>query len=132
MTKIIRPKRILFKCKGNICRSPAAEIILKTCKQDWMVFSCATTPHCIGHTIHNGVVKALKDLGYPVIDPKRPVIYQDWIIEAMPFFDEIHDLHEAGIQDPYVTGNFNAAILEIMEYISDNILFEEEGNEEEV
>jgi protein-tyrosine-phosphatase len=121
-------KRILFKCKGNICRSPAAELILKAHRPDWQVFSCATTPHCIGDVMHPEMRSALKWFGYAA-NRQRPVIYQDWILERMKFFDEIHDLHEAGISDPYRTGDFKETTLELMTYITNNILGDEDDQD---
>jgi hypothetical protein len=123
---IIRPRNILFKCKGNICRSPAAEIILKNLYPDMIVFSCATTNNTIGQTIHPDMVTALRTCHYEVPDPKRPVVAQDWIIEYLPLFDEIHDLHAEGISDPFLTGNHMKTVLEIMEYIRDIILEDDE------
>lgn len=126
MGDIIRPKRILFKCKGNICRSPAAEIILKAYRPDWQVFSCATTPNTIGQSIHPNIIYALKGLNFHVPDLHRPVMYQDWILEYMPYFDEIHDLHLEGISDPYHTHRFRDSCMEIIDYIQTIILDEEE------
>lgn len=119
-------KRILFKCKGNICRSPAAEVILKTFRPDWVVLSCATTPNTAGQAFHPPMVTQLNRSHYAVANPFRPVIHEDELIECMHMFDEIHDLHAEGISDPYLTGDCQTTILEIMEYISTFILGEED------
>lgn len=108
---------ILFKCKGNICRSPCAELLLRYYRPKWVVFSVATTPNTIGQTMHPKMIEQLQKRGYPVPADPRPVFYQDWVIEKMKDFDEIHDLHIEGISDPYITGNFAATFYEIKEYI---------------
>lgn len=119
-------RRILFKCKGNICRSVAAQYILLSYRPNWIVQSCATTPHTRGLKIDERTVRALEEYNFPVPDKHRNVLNQDEIIEEMPFFDEIHDLSAEGLEDPYITGAFNKSILEIEEYIHHYILNKEE------
>lgn len=113
---------ILFKCKGNICRSPAAELLLRYYRPDWHIFSVATTPNTIGETMHPRMIFEFKKRGYPISNLPREVYYQDWIIEQMGDFDQIHDLHAEGIQDPYITGNFSAAFIEIDQYIKNVVI----------
>jgi hypothetical protein len=121
-----KTKRILFKCKGNICRSPAAEIILRAMKPEWQVFSCATTPNTTGQKLHPGMKRVLEYYNFPISHPDREVIYQDDILEFMPYFDEIHDLHLEGISDPYITGHFNKTVQELIQYIETMFMEDEE------
>jgi protein-tyrosine-phosphatase len=119
---IEKPRRILFKSRYNICRSVAAEVILKTFKPQWIIFSCSTSPDSIGRTFFQEMVYALECNHYCVFDQERKAVYQDWIIEHMGFFDEIHDLHIEGISDPMVTGDFHQTVAEIEDYIKTLIL----------
>jgi protein-tyrosine phosphatase len=113
---------ILFICKGNICRSPAAEIILKNLRPDWFVFSVASTPNTVGQKIHPQIVNELRARGYTIPDKQRPVYNIDDILSYITEFDQIHDLHAEGIQDPYITLRYGDAIDEIEDYIKNIIL----------
>jgi hypothetical protein len=39
----------------------------------------------------------------------------------IPEYDKVYDLHKDGIQDPYLTGDFEGALVDIIEYV-DRIL----------
>ena len=79
---------ILFTCKGNICRSPAAEIILKNLRPHWFVFSAASTANTKGQVIHYQIINELKARGYKITDPQRPVYQIDDILDYIEDFDE--------------------------------------------
>ena len=57
--------RILFICHGNICRSPAAEMVLRTLMPDAQVDSAATTTEEIGNGIYPPMRRALERSGDP-------------------------------------------------------------------
>ena len=61
--------RILFICHGNICRSAAAEVVLKQMaaeagRQDLRIASAAATREEIGNDIYPPMKKALAHAGY--------------------------------------------------------------------
>ncbi|MBR4458506.1 MAG: low molecular weight phosphotyrosine protein phosphatase [Clostridia bacterium] len=62
--------RILFICHGNICRSPAAEIVLREmCRAAGIgaeVSSAATTDEEIGNGLYPPMRRALAGAGYPL------------------------------------------------------------------
>ena len=62
--------RVLFICHGNICRSTAAEMVLKQMareqgRTDLRIASAATTREEIGNDIYPPMKKALAAAGYP-------------------------------------------------------------------
>lgn len=109
-------RKILFTCKGNICRSPAAQFMLQQKRTDLIVDSAAFTPNTAGQFVNAGMAKTLYNNGYKYyVNPFRRVKHistfnlNDW---------EVHNLHEAGISDPYLTGDFKTTMNEIAEYIN--------------
>ena len=61
--------KILFVCHGNICRSAAAEVVLKQMaeeagRRDLQVASAAATREEIGNDIYPPMKKALVNVGY--------------------------------------------------------------------
>ena len=61
--------RILFICHGNICRSAAAEVVLKQMaaeagRRDLLIASAAATREEIGNDIYPPMKKALAGAGY--------------------------------------------------------------------
>ena len=64
--------KILFICHGNICRSAAAEVVLKQMagearRRDLRIASAATTREEIGNDIYPPMKKALNSSGYACI-----------------------------------------------------------------
>ena len=62
--------RVLFVCHGNICRSTAAEMVLRQIareqgRTDLRIASAATTREEIGNDIYPPMKKALAAAGYP-------------------------------------------------------------------
>ena len=55
---------IVFVCHGNICRSPAAEYIMKSLSDNFNVISRATSFEEIGNDIYPPMKKVLKENGY--------------------------------------------------------------------
>ena len=61
--------KILFICHGNICRSPAAEMVLKQMareagRHDLLISSAAATREEIGNDVYPPMKKALAAAGY--------------------------------------------------------------------
>ena len=54
-------KKIIFVCHGNICRSPAAEYIMKRLTNDYIIESRATSYEEIGNDIYPPMKKVLRD-----------------------------------------------------------------------
>ena len=52
-------KKIIFVCHGNICRSPAAEYIMKSLTKDFEICSRATSFEEIGNDIYPPMKKEL-------------------------------------------------------------------------
>ena len=76
--------KILFVCHGNICRSAAAEVVLKQMlrernRKDVAVSSAAATREEIGHDIYPPMKKALEQKGY-LCDPHaaRQTVREDY------------------------------------------------------
>ena len=64
------PRRILFVCHGNICRSPMAEFVMKELlrragRDDTEVESAALHTDEIGNDIHRGTRTKLREMGIP-------------------------------------------------------------------
>lgn len=119
---------IVFKCLGNICRSPAAEVILKHKRPEWRVLSVASTRNTIGQLIHFSMVSELIKNGYKKFDSHRPVLYEGWRRDDLARADFVFDLHRDGLSDPYVTGDFEASLQEIEDFVNQVIEVIEDGS----
>jgi protein-tyrosine-phosphatase len=108
--------RVLFKCKGNICRSPAAMYYLQKRRPLWTVHSVATTAGCRGQTIHPYMATALEAEFIPCSRRREVCIGDEYPLNDTDY-DKVYDLHAEGIQDPYLTGNFKEALDEIIEFV---------------
>lgn len=58
--------RILFICHGNICRSPAAEMVMRALTHDCVIDSAATTYEEVGNGIYPPMRRALERRGIPI------------------------------------------------------------------
>lgn len=96
------PYRVLFVCLGNICRSPAAEIIFRSILEQKglsgriEVDSAGTIDYHRGQTPDARMLRALKNCGYAYGGHlSRPVVSEDWerfdLIVAMDAHNQ-HDL----------------------------------------
>ena len=71
------PKRILFICHGNICRSAAAEMVFRKMAEElgkeelFRIESAATSREDIGKDIDRPMKSALLNRGYPVANTTR-------------------------------------------------------------
>lgn len=131
--------KILFVCHGNICRSPMAEFIFNYKTKQlgiadrFEVDSAGTSREELGHGVHKGTVKKLREMNIPVTHHSARQFswvdyeYYDYII-AMDSFNVANILRIAGdtdydgkvhkimeyagedrdVADPWYTGNFDA------------------------
>ncbi len=82
----MHPTRILFVCLGNICRSPAAEIIFRKLAADagradaFEIDSAGTIGHHQGSPPDLRMAAALEKRGYSVIGQARHVKLQDLVL----------------------------------------------------
>lgn len=102
------PVSVLFVCLGNICRSPAAEIIFRRMvedaglEQDWHIDSAGTLGYHEGSPPDARMVSALRSKGYRIFGRSRPIHLQDlehfdWIITMDEMnFQEVRSLDESG------------------------------------
>ncbi len=66
----VSPTRVLFVCLGNICRSPAAEIIFRAAVEragrvaDFAIDSCGTASYHVGQKPDRRMLAALERAGY--------------------------------------------------------------------
>ena len=59
--------RILFVCHGNICRSPAAAMVMRTLTDHCEIDSAATTYEEIGNDIYPPMRRAMAARGIPIL-----------------------------------------------------------------
>ncbi|MBB5349814.1 protein-tyrosine phosphatase [Haloferula luteola] len=84
------PVRVLFVCMGNICRSPAAEIVFRDLveKAGWKerikIDSAGTIGYHSGHAPDRRMAATLKARGYSILGSARQVTPQD-----LEIFDHI-------------------------------------------
>lgn len=92
--------RILFVCLGNICRSPAAEIIFRKLaedsgrKEDFEIDSAGTIGHHDGAPPDSRMAAALTACGFTVTGSARQISSDD-----LRYFDLIVTMDEANLAD---------------------------------
>ncbi|KJZ19603.1 low molecular weight protein-tyrosine-phosphatase [Loktanella sp. S4079] len=121
--------RILFVCLGNICRSPAAEGVMRAMAPDLMIDSAGTGRWHVGEPPYPPMVAAAKARGYDLTDLRaRQFHAADFdafdLIVAMDGQnrDDIERLRpvgndtpvclmtERGVADPYYTRDFDGCL----------------------
>ena len=142
-------KTIIFVCHGNICRSPAAEYILKDKLTkvhklgEYEVISRALSYEEIGNDIYNPMKKCLRDNGIPfsshfatILDKNDAemaylIIYMDkeneyylksfssYQNKIIPIYQYTKNITE--IEDPWYSGNYQKVVDEISICIDDLI-----------
>ena len=141
-------KNIIFVCHGNICRSPAAEMIAKKIlkernkEQDYKVISRALSYEEIGNDIYPPMKQELEDFSIPYtrcyanILSRKDYEWADYIfymdssnfrIISYHFKDEAKKFHhiseftnEIGdIEDPWYSGRYNLVVRQLIKCIND-------------
>ena len=136
-------KKIVFVCHGNICRSVAAEYIMKSMSDQYIVISRATSFEEIGNDIYPPMKRELLSNNIPFerhyarrMD-KDDYMSADYIFymdeenysflyrmfgndpKIKPIYEWTPSITE--IEDPWYTGRFNVVVRQITECIK-NIL----------
>jgi len=121
--------RVLFVCLGNICRSPAAEGIMRSLAPDWQIDSAGTGDWHVGKPPYDPMQAAARARGIDLGDLRaRQFASADFtrfdLIVAMDRQNraDIEALRPAGcttpvvlmadrdVPDPYFTRDFEAAL----------------------
>lgn len=93
------PQRVLFVCLGNICRSPAAEIVLRTLVEKANltdrveIDSAGTIGHHAGAPPDSRMKAALEQKGYQVTGSARQILNED-----LKHFDLIVTMDESNLE----------------------------------
>ena len=143
-------KTIIFVCHGNICRSPAAEWIMKhlllkyKLEEDFFVISRATSLEEIGNDIYPPMKRALYNKEIPFFEHHAKRINKDEFDEAdyifymdgtnqrylermfgpLPNKCQIitkYSLYPEFIDDPWYTGDFDNVVDQIWQCCDDII-----------
>ena len=134
-------KKIVFVCHGNICRSVAAEYIMKSMTNNYIIVSRATSYEEIGNDIYppmkreltrNGIKfdrHSAQRIDYKDYESSDYIFYMDdenrWMLERMfpnsnkifPIYRYSKDITE--IEDPWYTGRFDLVVSQIKQCIKD-------------
>jgi len=121
--------RVICVCLGNICRSPAAEGVLRTLAPDWNVASAGTGGWHVGDPPYGPMQAAAKARGYDISDLRAAQFsaadfHKYDLIVAMDAQNQsdIEDLRPNGsntpvilfadqdVPDPYYTRDFEGAL----------------------
>ena len=136
-------KKIVFVCHGNICRSVAAEYIMKSMTDKFVIISRATSFEEINNDIYPPMKRELLNNNIPFDRHYARRIDNDDYVSADYIFDmdqenyyslyrmfgddpKIKPIYEwtpsiTEIEDPWYTGRFNVVVRQITECIK-NIL----------
>ena len=136
-------KKITFVCHGNICRSVAAEYIMKSLTKDYIVISRATSLEEIGNDIYPPMKRELlknnipferhyaKRIDYSDYESSDYIFYMDeenrYYLERMfphsqkilPIYMYTDDINE--IEDPWYTDRFDKVVNQITRCVKDII-----------
>ena len=134
-------KKIVFVCHGNICRSVAAEYIMKSLTNDYIINSRATSFEEIGNDIYPPMKRELiknnipfarhsaKRIDYDDFNSSDYIFYMDdenyhslirmfgHSNKILPIYKYSKDIYE--IEDPWYTGRFDLVLKQITECIKD-------------
>ncbi len=118
------PFRVLFVCLGNICRSPAAENILRKLVSDagrdveFEIDSAGTIGHHEGAPPDARMAESLKRQGFPVRGSARQILATD-----LEHFDLIVTMDESNLRDVQQldqNGEFAAKIRSFVSFCRDH------------
>ena len=115
-------KRILFVCMGNICRSPAAEAVMKRFAEefdvDLEVDSAGTHGYHVGERADARMLKAAETRGYELTSRARQVTQKDL---AEGNFDLVLAMDNANYQAlVQLAGKPSSHIRIFSDYLDDN------------
>lgn len=134
-------KRIIFVCHGNICRSVAAEYIMKNLSHDFIIESRATSFEEIGNDIYPPMKRELLRNNIPFERHHATRIDQndfnnaDYIFymdnenkysllrmfgesnKIMPIYQFTEGIYE--IEDPWYTDRFDVVVKQITQCVKD-------------
>ena len=138
-------KKIIFVCHGNICRSPAAEYIMKNLTNEYEIISRATSYEEIGNDIYPPMKRELMKnsipfsrhfatkITYEDYESADYIFYMDeenrYSLERMfhnsnkimPIYKFTPSINE--IEDPWYTGRFDVVVKRITLCVKDIINF---------
>jgi protein-tyrosine-phosphatase len=109
---------VLFICKGNICRSPIAEALLKALRPNWKVDSCGIFTHNKRLHLHTKMVQLAFKYGIRLnaLRPDIIIILDKELYESsklmLPLQTKCWD-----IEDPFHTKRFEEVYLELQRLI---------------
>ena len=134
-------KKIIFVCHGNICRSVAAEYIMKNMTNDFDICSRATSFEEIGNDIYPPMKRELEFNNVPLerhhaqridfsdYEQADYIFYMDdenasFLYRMFGSDDKIKPIYEwtpsiREIEDPWYTGRFNVVVSQITQCIQD-------------
>ena len=137
-------KKIVFVCHGNICRSVAAEYIMKSLTNDYIINSRATSFEEIGNDIYPPMKRELiknnipfarhsaKRIDYDDFNSSDYIFYMDdenyhslirmfgHSNKILPIYKYSKDIYE--IEDPWYTDRFDVVVKQITQCIKDILL----------
>ena len=121
----MRKIKILFVCHGNICRSPMAESIFnymikeKGIADKFETDSAGTSREEIGHEVHRGTVRKLKEMNIPVTPHKaRQMTWVDY--EYFDYIIAMDSMNVAGIIRIAGDSDYDGKVHKIMEYAGED------------
>ena len=118
------PHRVLFVCLGNICRSPAAEIIFRKLvidagrEADFEIDSAGTIGHHRGASPDSRMAVSLERQGYDVAGCARQILKTD-----LEHFDLIVTMDESNLSDVRSldpSGDLHPKIRELVGFCNDH------------
>ena len=136
-------KKIIFVCHGNICRSVAAEFIMKNLTDKFVIFSRAVSREEIGNDIYPPMKKTLLNhkipfekhhatqINYKDFNDADYIFYMDnsnlfYLNRMFQISDKIMPIYKFTpsineIEDPWYTDNFEKVVNELTLCIKDII-----------
>lgn len=134
-------KKIIFICHGNICRSPAAEYIMKHLSKEYDICSKATSYEEIGNDIYPPMKRVLNqhnipfDRHYASRITNKDFLEADYIFymdeenhyslirmfgnssKILPIYQYTSSINE--IEDPWYTGRYELVFEQIYQCVKD-------------
>ena len=134
---------IIYICHGSICRSPAAEFIMKKLSDNFSVISRAVSYEEIGNDIYPPMKNALRKADVPFsYHPAQHISKEDYdwadyifymdkenfyrLDRLFPNSNKIHPIYEwtpsiDEIEDPWYTGRYDKVVSQITDCVIDII-----------